>query len=203
MNFLDDDYLYRSWASISRSYPSITWGVSPFTAKEEIEKALKKEEEPILETYSRNSEKSMSKECLVVCTNRIDLTQERILKNLSIMKSNLMIQCAPIHLKKIECTMTSVVKENIIMAWRKLNMYGKKTPFVARFDEYGRRLPDEIKIETLSGMTIKIVSPEEHGEYYLEFKGIISDISTSPYEDVNSTFTYKKDPSVFDDDLPF
>ena len=60
-----------------------------------------------------------------------------------------MLQCAPYKITNIECKMTPNVKTNLINAYRRVNMYGKKTPFIARFDEYGRRLPDEVKIDTI------------------------------------------------------
>ena len=91
------------------------------------------------------------------------------------MKSRLMMQCAPVKVENIECKMTPAVKENIIKAYKKLEMYGKKTPFVARFDEYGRRLPDEIKIDVMRGMTIKIVNPDDYNPYYIEFEGKVHD----------------------------
>mgnify|MGYP001855382524 FL=1 len=64
-------------------------------------------------------------------------------------------------------------------------MYGKKTPFVARFDEYGRRLEDEIKIDTMRGMDIKIVDPDIYGQNYLVFE------------------TYINKAPLSDDELPF
>ena len=67
-------------------------------------------------------------------------------------------------------------------------MYGKKTPFVACFDEYGRRLPDEIKIDTLRGMDIKIVDPGTYGNNYLVFEAVC-------LEEKKNKVTY--------DDLPF
>lgn len=117
----------------------------------------------------------------VTCNNSRDLLQDRILKNLSIMKSKLMMECAPVHVRRIECKMTPAVKKNIIQAFKKLNMYGKKTPFIARFDEYGRRLEDDVKIETLEGMTINIVDPNDYGELYLEFTGVVEDLFYKPY----------------------
>lgn len=106
------------------------------------------------------------------------------------MKGRLQIECVPIRVDHIECKMTPAVKENIIKAYRRIGMYGKKTPFVARFDEYGNRLPDEVKIDTLRGVTLKIVDPEEYEPLYLEFTGI-----ANPYVDnINVVDT---------DDVPF
>lgn len=113
----------------------------------------------------------------VSCNCESDLAQERILKSISIMKSRLMMLCAPYMVKNIECKMTPSVKNNIINAYRKVNMYGKKTPFVACFDEYGRRLSDNIKIDTMRGMDIKIVDPTSYGNNYLVFEAIIPEIN--------------------------
>lgn len=129
----------------------------------------------------------------VACHNHSDLSPERILKSLSIMKSKLMMECMPIRVEKIECKMSPMVKDNIIKAYRKISMYGKKTPFVACFDEYGRRLPDEIKIDTMRGVDLKIINPDTYGNNYLEFETII------PRQLKEDIFTIKKDPSVFDE----
>ena len=129
----------------------------------------------------------------VGCFNYSDLSPERILKTLSVMKSRLMIECMPVHVTNIECKMSPMVKDNIIKAYRKISMYGKKTPFVACFDEYGRRLPDEIKIDTMRGVDLKIIDPDTYGNNYLEFETII------PRQLKEDIFTIKKDPSVFDE----
>lgn len=208
MDFNDYSKIWNPWVIDSSSiwtshvYPSsrITWdSASILSGRYDIGDIV--EEEPEVKVYSDQSQERLEKEYCVVCEKESDLTQDRILLNLSKIKSVLMLKCAPIRLEKIECIMTPTVKNNIVSAWRKINMYGKKTPFLARFDEYGRRLPDEIKIETLRGMTIKIVNPKEYGEHYLEFKGIVSDPSSYT---ATPEYTYKKDESVFDeDDLPF
>ena len=127
----------------------------------------------------------------VACHNHSDLSPERILKSLSIMKSKLMIECMPIGIEKIECKMSPMVKTNIINAYRKVSMYGKKTPFVACFDDYGRRLPDEIQIDTIRGMDLKIVDPKIYGDNYLVFETII------PRHKKEDAFTVKRDPSIF------
>ena len=129
----------------------------------------------------------------VGCFDYSDLSPERILKTLSIMKSRLMIECMPVYVKNIECKMSPMVKKNIISAYRKVSMYGKKTPFVACFDDYGRRLPDDIQIDTMRGMDIKIVDPDVYGNNYLEFETVI------PHHDYNGNeaFVFKRDDSIF------
>lgn len=121
-----------------------------------------------IESYNDN-------ERIVMCNNINDLTVDRVLKTLSIAKSKLMIECTPIHVKKIECSMTPLVRKNIISASKKLKMYGKKIPIVARFDEYGNKLPDEIEIDGINnGIILNFVDSNEYGEFYLELKGIMS-----------------------------
>ena len=128
----------------------------------------------------------------VACHNHSDLSPERILKSLSIMKSKLMMECMPIRVEKIECKMSPMVKSNIINAYRKVSMYGKKTPFVACFDDYGRRLPDEIQIDTIRGMDLKIVDPKIYGDNYLVFETIIPRRKKK-----DDAFIVKRDPYIF------
>ena len=106
-----------------------------------------------------------------------------------------MIDVAPIHIKTIECSITPQVRQNIVTASKKLKMYGKKRPIIARFDEYGNRLPDEIDLGTSQGITLKIVDPEKYGIFYFELKGI-------EFPRIEPTFEFE--PSFIDgDDLPF
>lgn len=134
------------------------------------------DEIPKMNMYKEEVPQHMGKRFAVNCKNPRDFELDKILKNLSIMKSRLMMECMPVHLRNIECKMTPQVKDNLIKAYKKCNMYGKSLPFVARFDEYGNRLSDQINIETLEGMTIQIVDPEHYGEFYLEFQGIVTDL---------------------------
>ena len=135
---------------------------------------VKSEEEiPKMEVTEHFDASCFGKRHAVACSYEPDLSQDKILKCISMMKGKLMMQCAPVKVDNIECRMTPAVKHNIIMAYKRLERYGKKLPFVARFDEYGRRLPDEIKIDTMYGMTIKIVDPVDYGPYYLSFEGIV------------------------------
>ena len=134
------------------------------------------DEIPKMNMYKEEVPQHMGKRFAVNCKNPRDFELDKILKNLSIMKSRLMMECMPVHLKNIECRMTPQVKDNLKKKKKKCNMYGKSLPFVARFDEYGNRLSDQINIETLEGMTIQIVDPEHYGEFYLEFQGIVTDL---------------------------
>ena len=148
-----------------------------------------KEDIPEMKVEEYREDNFDNRRYAVVCHNYNDLSQEKILKTLSIMKSKLMMECMPVHVKSIECKMSPMVKTNIINAYRKVTMYGKKTPFVARFDEYGRRLPDEIQIDTIRGVDLKIVDPDVYGENYLVFE------ATIPTYGYNATDSYE--------DLPF
>lgn len=149
------------------------------------ESGYKKEEIPEMKVEENREFGTSNYKYAVACHNYEDLLEKNILKCISIMKAKLMMECTPYHVKNIQCRMSPMVKNNIIMAYRKLSMYGKKTPFVARFDEYGRRLEDEIKIDTMRGMDIKIVDPDIYGQNYLVFE------------------TYINKSPVSDDELPF
>lgn len=149
-------------------------------------KVFEREEEvlPKMTVHESKDQMSLGHRYAVSCSNYSDLSPNRILKTMSIMKSKLMMQCLPYKsIDKITCKMSLTVKNNIINAYRKLSMYGKKTPFVARFDEYGRRLSDEIKIDTIHGMNIEIINSSEYGENYLVFEVLIPYYSTKVQDD--------------------
>ena len=144
---------------------------------------IKKEDLPKVRMDKRREPQYMGERYRVVCENSADLLPDRVLKNLSIVKSKLMMECAPYRIWKIECKMTPAVKQNIIKAYRRNNMFGKKTPFIARFDEYGRRLEDDVHLDTLEGMTINIVNPDDYGPLYLEFTGLTEEPYSHSYEE--------------------
>lgn len=108
----------------------------------------------------------------IYCRDPEDLSEEHVLRSISIMKGKLEIDCAAIRVKYVECIMTAAVRQNIVKASKRLAMYGKKRPLVARFDEYGNQLPDEIKIDTSRGMTVRIIEPDQYGEFYLALKAV-------------------------------
>ena len=157
------------------------------------ENGYKKEEIPEMKVEENREFGTSNYRYAVACHNYEDLLEKNILKCISIMKAKLMMECMPIRVEKIECKMSPMVKSNIINAYRKVSMYGKKTPFVACFDDYGRRLPDEIQIDTIRGMDIKIVDPDVYGNNYLEFETIIPHHVCSE----NEEFVFKRDDSIF------
>lgn len=159
----------------------------------ELRRYFESEEEKNVNIIRKESYKSG--EHIVACCDEKDLSIENILKTLSAIKGKLMIDVAPIHIKTIECSITPLVRQNIVTASKKLKMYGKKRPIIARFDEYGNRLPDEIDLGTSQGITLKIVDPEQYGRFYFELKGI-------EFPRIEPTFEYE--PSFIDgDDSPF
>lgn len=137
---------------------------------EEMMKKLGKEEEGKVNVISRKS--ADSREHIVYCEDMLDLSVERVLTTLSAVKGRLMFEIAPIHIREIQCKMTPTVKKHILEASKKLKMYGKKTPIIPSFDEYGNRLPDEIEIGDSKGILVQIVEPEKYGEVYFELKAI-------------------------------
>lgn len=166
---------------------------SGLVSPEEYEHALKEawEEDskggPNTKVYKEKT--PQGNEYAVTCDDPKDLSIEYILKNLSKIKGKLMLICAPVKVDHFICKMTPEVKKNIIMAHKKLNMYGKEPPIIARFDDYGNRLPDKITIDTISGVELRIVDPDDYGPYYLEIKAICE--------------RYEPERYVTEEDLPF
>ena len=123
-----------------------------------------------MNVFSKTSEDG--REHMVICKDECELALDHVLTTLSAVKGKLMADIAPIHIQTIICKMTPSVRKNIVTASKKLEMYGKKMPIIARFDEFANRLPDEIEIGTSSGITLQIVDPQDYGEFYLELNAI-------------------------------
>ena len=183
-----------SWSTTinSETLRAYNWGSS----YSDLVKKINREEETNVKVVSKPAAKG---EHIVACENKEDLTVENILKTLSVVKGKLITDVSFIHIKEIICTTTPTVRRNIITAGKKLKMYGKKVPVLARFDEYGNRLPDEINIGDSSGITLRIIEPDEEGEFYLELKAI-----EFPSIDYNARSTYSTGTwTVDDEELPF
>ena len=179
---------YTHYAGTASSVTS--WSKSDYY---KMRKYFESEEERSVNIVRKKSYNSG--EHIVACHDEKDLSIENVLKTLSAIKGKLMIDIAPIHIKTIECSITPQVRQNIVTASKKLKMYGKKRPIIARFDEYGNRLPDEIDLGTSQGITLKIVDPEKYGIFYFELRGI-------EFPRIEPTFEFE--PSFIDeDDLPF
>lgn len=107
----------------------------------------------------------------LICTDKESLSQTNVLRTLMRLKSEFVYNCAPYKMKDVKCKMSPIVKENLIKAYRKLHMYGKKLPIIVSFDEYGRRLPDQLQDDLAKGITVKIVDSEQKNNYFLAFDG--------------------------------
>ena len=118
-----------------------------------------------------------------------DLLQNRILITLSAIKGRLMMEVAPIHIKEFQCSMTPAVRKNIIQASKKVRMYGKKMPIIARFDEYGNPLPEQIEIDDSPGVNLRILDPADYGELYLEMVAI--EFPSNEYKTVRDWPVYR------------
>ena len=162
----------------------------PRVAEDEWKKIMKleldKEDEPKVSV--RKIETHVAGERAVVCDDWKDLTVEHILTTLSVVKGRLMMELLPKRVKKLECSITPAVKQNIITASKKLKMYGKEMPIIPHFDEWGTRLPDEIKIGDHSGITLKIVNPEDFGEFYYELRATVFPADESYYDPFDVPF---------------
>lgn len=174
----------------SHSYPYDTWSTTLSGGYfDDVFEKQKKEELDKVEI--REKDYSTKGIHAVVCDNLADLSVNGILRTLSAIKGKLMLDVNPAIIHTIECFMTPKVRTNIVNASKKLSMYGKTRPIVARFDEYGRRLPDEIEFGIANGVKLNIVDPEEYGEFYLELKateakgGVTSQESYLTFDDVN------------------
>ena len=172
-------------------------GMWPKIAEDEWKKMMKLELDKEDEHKVRVSKKKTytKDERAVMCDDPKDLSVEHILTTLSVVKGRLMLELSPNRIKKLECSVTPAVKQNIVTAGKKLKMYGKEMPIIPHFDEWGNRLPDEISIGDHSGITLKIVNPEEFGAFYYELRATVLPIDESYYD----SFSHY-DPF---DDVPF
>ena len=137
---------------------------------EEATKIAGKKEELSVEIFSKYLPDT--REHIVYCKNTRDLATDKILTTIAAVKGKLMFEIAPVHIKEIQCKMTPSVRKCIVEAGKKLKMYGKSSPIIASFDEYGNRLPDQIEIGNDKGILVKIVDPSEYDEVYFELKAI-------------------------------
>lgn len=175
-------------------YPPKHW--EPYSTTldyEDFMKKIGKEEEAKVKVNVENSKGKYV--CRVKDTS--DLLPEKILVTLSAVKGRLMMEVAPIHIKEFQCSMTPAVRKNIIQASKRARMYGKKMPIIARFDEYGRQLPEQIEINDSPGVNLRILDPADYGELYLELVAI---------ESPNNTYRTTRDwtyTGEFDEDVPF
>ena len=108
---------------------------------------------------------------IVTCQTEKDLTVDKILRTMELMEAKLEIDCAAIMVKEIICEMSPETKDNLIRASKRLTMFGKKKPILARFDEYGNRLPDMIQLnKTTPGIILSIVNPSIYGDHFLSMR---------------------------------
>ena len=138
-----------------------------------------------------------------VCCVRetLDLLPERILITLSAVKGRLMMEVAPIHIKEFQCSMTPAVRKNIIQASKRNRMYGKKMPIIARFDEYGNPLPEQIELNDAPGVNIRILDPADYGELYFEMVAI--EFPSNDYTITRDASWFSADSLFSPDDIPF
>ncbi|MBQ2350364.1 MAG: hypothetical protein II393_03775 [Cytophagales bacterium] len=163
----------------------------------ELMRQLGKEEEAKVKV---NLEKFKGK--YVCCVREtLDLLPERILITLSAVKGRLMMEVAPIHIKEFQCSMTPAVRKNIIQASKRARMYGKKMPIIARFDEYGNELPEQIEINDAPGVNIRILDPADYGELYFEMVAI--EFPSNDYTVTRDASWFSSDSLFSPDDIPF
>lgn len=179
-------------------YPSKHW--EPYSTTLEYEDFMRqigKEEEAKVKV---NVENFKGKH--VCCVREtLDLLPERILITLSAVKGRLMMEVAPIHIKEFQCSMTPAVRKNIIQASKRNRMYGKKMPIIARFDEYGNPLPEQIELNDAPGVNIRILDPADYGELYFEMVAI--EFPSNDYTITRDASWFSSDSLFSPDDIPF
>lgn len=106
-------------------------------------------------------------------TDEEDLSVKNILDTYSIAKTMLIQTCETNQMLRVECRMTPAVRNNLKTAYKKLIMFGKDMPYVPCYDKFLEELPHEIDVERKSGVKIKMLDPNEYGEYYFELAGVI------------------------------
>lgn len=187
---MDPSITYTGPTGESRTvyYPATSSAIS----YKDYMKITGKEEETNVELNAEN----FKDKYVVCCKNTPDLLSEHILTTLSATKGKLMFEIAPIHIKEIQCKMTPAVRKNIVDASKRLRMYGKKSPIVPSFDEYGNRLSDHIEIGDDRGITVQIVDPEEYGVLYFELTAI-------KFPDTYYNPTWSSADWTLDDSVPF
>ena len=90
------------------------------------------------------------------------------------------------------------IRKNIINASKKLKMYGKDMPIIARFDEYGNELPSEIRLCGESGITLVILDPEVNGKLYLEL--VAKEFPSEDYKQIWQAEPETIDATYLDDE---
>lgn len=180
----DGDIVHRTYRPDPSSFAVDIPGMWPEIAEDEWKRMMKWEldKEDKHKVSVSKKETYVEDERAVVCDEPKDLSIEHVLTTLSVVKGRLMMEVLPNHVKKLECSITPAVKQNIITASKKLKMYGKEMPIIPHFDEWGTRLPDEISIGDHSGITLKIVDPEDFGKFYYELKATVSPIDYSYFD---------------------
>lgn len=167
------------------------WVYTDFKSPEEIEK------EVVGNVSIRSVDTSTKGLHIICCEDERDLAEEWVLKTLSAIKGKMMLDVAPVHIQQLECRMTPLVRKNIINASKKLKMYGKDMPIIARFDEYGNELPSEIRLCGESGITLVILDPEVNGKLYLEL--VAREFPSVDYTPKTNQITWVEDPSIFEE----
>lgn len=143
-------------------------------------------------TININKEKG---ELTISCATKSDLLPNTILNTLFSMKNKLEYELPKDGIqRKHQCLMTPAVKKSLIQANKRAKRYGKDAPVIARFDEYGRVLPDSIQIDHIEGITVVIVDPKKVGEFYFALHTV-----KGKYDDLLSKYNYDEIMK----DLPF
>lgn len=106
------------------------------------------------------------------CRDEQALSIKNILTCVTIAKGIIDAECGATKLKQIECSITPAAKRNLIIAIKRVSMYGKSFPHIPRYDQWFNPLPDKLNLSVSRGVKIKILNPEDYGELYFELRAI-------------------------------
>ena len=111
---------------------------------------------------------------VISCKDAEALSPYTILKSVNLIKARMEERCSSYIVESVECEMTPKIRENISMAYKRAKSFGKENRIlIARFDEFGNRLPDEMNLgigPRLFHVSVNIVEPENEKEYYFCMK---------------------------------
>lgn len=198
---------YRDSAGITHRHdyhiPNLHLSPQPYFASDVMIRDIMKDVEKIEEdenTVKIDVKHFSDGEIAVFCGAPFDLLPDRVLTTLSALKGRLMLEIEPIQAMtgisadKFRCSMTPEVKKNILSASKRLKMYGKKPPIIARFDEYGNPLPEEIHIGS-NGVVITILDDTSNWSY-LELRAH-THVSRYDPNEWGDTISYKDKTSPY------
>lgn len=117
---------------------------------------------------------------VISCKDAEALSPYTILKSVNLIKARMEERCSSYIVESVECEMTPKIRENISMAYKRAKSFGKENRIlIARFDEFGNRLPDEMNLgigPRLFHVSVNITEPKNEEEYYFCMKAKVMSV---------------------------